>query len=58
MSDAASVLNLIKEKGIQFVDLRFTDSKGKWQHTAQDICTIDEDVFVDGIMFDGSSIAG
>ncbi len=58
MSDAASVLNLIKEKGIQFVDLRFTDTKGKWQHTAQDICTIDEDVFVDGIMFDGSSIAG
>ncbi|MBL4841863.1 MAG: type I glutamate--ammonia ligase [Thalassospira sp.] len=58
MSDAASVLKLIKEKGIQFVDLRFTDSKGKWQHTAQDICTIDEDVFVDGIMFDGSSIAG
>jgi len=58
MSDAASVLNLIKEKGIQFVDLRFTDTKGKWQHTAQDICTIDEDVFVDGIMFDGSSISG
>ena len=58
MSDAASVLKLIKEKGIQFVDLRFTDTKGKWQHTAQDICTIDEDVFVDGIMFDGSSIAG
>ena len=58
MSDAESVLKLIEEKGIQFVDLRFTDSKGKWQHTTQESSTITEDVFEEGIMFDGSSIAG
>ena len=37
---------------------RFTDPRGKWQHTAQHVSTIDEDAFRDGIMFDGSSIAG
>ena len=40
------------------MDLRFTDPRGKWQHTAQYVTTMDEDVFVDGIFFDGSSIAG
>jgi glutamine synthetase len=59
MSEAiAKVMDLIKEKEVKYVDLRFTDPRGKWQHTAQDISTIDEDVFTDGIMFDGSSIAG
>jgi len=54
----ADVLKVIKEQDIPFIDLRFTDPRGKWQHTAQTPETIDEDVFVDGIMFDGSSIAG
>ncbi|MSP30156.1 MAG: glutamine synthetase, partial [Acetobacteraceae bacterium] len=54
----AKVLQLIKEHGVEYVDLRFTDPRGKWQHTAQHVSTIDEDVFRDGIMFDGSSIAG
>jgi glutamine synthetase len=59
MSEAiAKVMDLIKEKEVKYVDLRFTDPRGKWQHTAQDVSTIDEDVFTDGIMFDGSSIAG
>jgi glutamine synthetase len=58
MSDVASVLSTIKEQGIEFVELRFTDTKGKWQHTAQTADTIDESVFEDGIMFDGSSISG
>ncbi len=59
MSDAISkVLEMIKENDVAFVDLRFTDPRGKWQHTAQHVSTIDEDVFEDGIMFDGSSIAG
>ena len=58
MSDVASVLKMIKEEGIEFVELRFTDTKGKWQHTAQTAVTIDESVFEDGLMFDGSSIAG
>lgn len=59
MSDAVSkVMEMIKENDVQYVDFRFTDPRGKWQHTAQHVSTIDEDVFKDGIMFDGSSIAG
>ncbi|PCJ60361.1 MAG: type I glutamate--ammonia ligase [Rhodospirillaceae bacterium] len=58
MSNAKEVLQMIKENDVKYVDLRFTDPRGKWQHTAQAITTIDEDVFVDGFMFDGSSIAG
>jgi glutamine synthetase len=58
MSDAKKVFDLIKEHDVKYVDLRFTDPRGKLQHTAQHVSTIDEDVFTDGIMFDGSSIAG
>src|ERR1700735_5436109 len=54
----SKVLDLIKENGVEYVDLRFTDPKGKWQHTAQHISTVDEDSLRDGFMFDGSSIAG
>src|ERR1035437_6214141 len=49
---------LLREHSVEYVDLRFTDPRGKGQHTAQHISTIDEDVFRHGIMFDGSSIAG
>jgi len=55
---AKKVMDLIKEHDVQYVDLRFTDPRGKWQHTAQHISTIDDDFFENGIMFDGSSIAG
>ena len=58
MTDAKKVLEMIKEHDVQYVDFRFTDPRGKWQHTAQAVRTIDEGVFEDGIMFDGSSIAG
>ncbi len=58
MSDVDNALNMIKDNDVTFVDFRFTDPRGKWQHTAQHVSTIDEDVFKDGIMFDGSSIAG
>jgi len=58
MADVDSILKIIEENGVKFVDLRFTDTKGKWQHTAQAVCTIDEDLLTDGIMFDGSSIEG
>ena len=54
----AKVLELIKENGVEYVDLRFTDPKGKWQHTAQHVSTVDADTLKDGFMFDGSSIAG
>ena len=52
------VLKAIQDNDVRHVDLRFTDPRGKWQHTAQYVTTMDEDVFVDGIFFDGSSIAG
>ncbi len=57
--DAVSkVMEMIKEHSVEYVDLRFTDPRGKWQHTAQHVSTVNEDVFTDGFMFDGSSIAG
>ncbi len=55
---ASSVLNLIKENEVKFVDLRFTDTKGKEQHVTVPVNQITEDFFEDGKMFDGSSIAG
>ena len=52
------VLNLIKEKEVTFVDLRFTDTIGKEQHVTLPTSQVDEDMFADGKPFDGSSIAG
>jgi hypothetical protein len=57
-ADVKKVLQMIKEKDIKYVDLRFTDPRGKWQHLAHAVETINEDVFEEGLMFDGSSIAG
>ena len=57
-SGANKALEMMREHSVEYVDLRFTDPRGKWQHTAQHVSTIDEDAFRDGIMFDGSSIAG
>ncbi|GIK35715.1 MAG: glutamine synthetase [Gammaproteobacteria bacterium] len=54
----ADVLNLIKEKDAKFVDLRFTDTRGKEQHVTIPARLADESLFEDGKMFDGSSIAG
>ncbi|HLO75479.1 MAG TPA: type I glutamate--ammonia ligase [Magnetospirillum sp.] len=56
--DVKKVLDLIKEHDVKYVDFRFTDPKGKWQHTAQHVSTVDEGMLTEGIMFDGSSIAG
>ena len=55
---AADVLKLIKETDAKFVDFRFTDTKGKEQHVTVTATSVDEDVFEDGKMFDGSSISG
>tara|TARA_B110000444_G_C18466126_1_gene422522 strand:+ start:264 stop:611 length:348 start_codon:yes stop_codon:yes gene_type:complete len=52
------VLKLIKDKEIEFVDLRFTDVKGKLQHLTMDSSVVDQEMFDDGVFFDGSSIAG
>ena len=58
MQTAKDVLKAIKDNDIKYVDFRFTDPRGKWQHVTFDVSIVDEDVFADGIMFDGSSIAG
>ncbi len=55
---AADVIGMIKDNNIKFVDFRFTDTKGKEQHVTVPAHSIDEDLFEDGKMFDGSSIAG
>lgn len=54
----SDVLSMMKEKDVKFVDFRFTDTRGKEQHVSVPAHTVDEDVFTDGKMFDGSSIAG
>ena len=54
----AAILDMIKEKEIEWVDLRFTDPKGKWQHLTMVAGVIDDDMLTDGFMFDGSSIEG
>ena len=55
---AQKALDLIKESEAKFVDLRFTDTKGKEQHVSIPTHQVDEDFFEEGKMFDGSSIAG
>ncbi|MEQ1929851.1 MAG: type I glutamate--ammonia ligase [Parvularculaceae bacterium] len=53
-----AVLKRIKDKEIRYVDLRFTDPRGKWQHVTFDKDLVDEEFLSEGTMFDGSSIAG
>src|SRR5258707_10516991 len=58
---AASIKNvmaMIKEHDVKYVDFRFTDPRGKWQHLSHHIRTINENFLAEGVMFDGSSIAG
>ncbi len=52
------VLNTIKEEDVAYVDIRFTDTRGKVQHVTVDVDLVDEDFLEEGFMFDGSSIAG
>ena len=58
MKTAQDVLKYIKDNDVKYVDFRFTDPRGKWQHVTFDITLIDEEIFSEGTMFDGSSIAG
>ncbi|MEY4270365.1 MAG: hypothetical protein RLZZ58_1581, partial [Pseudomonadota bacterium] len=52
------IIKRIEDNEIEWVDLRFTDPKGKWQHLTMCAGVIDEDSLEDGLMFDGSSIEG
>src|SRR5436305_15278525 len=58
MKTGKDVLKAIKDNDVKYVDLRFTDPRGKWQHVTFDISMVDEELFAEGTMFDGSSIAG
>ncbi|MGQ7791952.1 type I glutamate--ammonia ligase [Faunimonas sp. B44] len=58
MTDASDVLKMMRENDVKYVDLRFTDPKGKMQHVTMDVSIVDEEMFAEGVMFDGSSIAG
>src|SRR5262249_5366877 len=51
-------LKLMKDKEAKFLDLRFTDTKGKLQHVTADASAVNEAMFAEGYAFDGSSIAG
>jgi glutamine synthetase len=58
MATASDVLKQIKDEEIEWVDLRFTDPKGKWQHLTMVASVIGDTELTDGLMFDGSSIEG
>lgn len=58
MASSADVLKMIKDNDIKFVDLRFTDTRGKEQHTSVPAKYFDAAKFEEGHAFDGSSIAG
>lgn len=58
MSDNETLLRTIREEEIEYVDLRFVDPKGKLQHVTIVADLVDEDFLDEGMMFDGSSIAG
>ena len=53
-----NIQKIIKDKEIDYVDLRFTDPRGKLQHVTMDAKVVDDDMLEEGIFFDGSSIAG
>ena len=55
---ASDFFKMIKDNDAKFVDLRFTDTRGKEQHVTIPARTVGESFFEDGQMFDGSSIAG
>ncbi|MGH1420371.1 MAG: type I glutamate--ammonia ligase [Hyphomonas sp.] len=55
---ADKLFKLMKEKDVQYVDLRFTDPRGKLQHVSFHKNMIEDDFFTEGQMFDGSSISG
>ena len=55
---AGNVMKMIKDKGVKYVDFRFTDTRGKEQHVTTPVHQVDESIFEEGKMFDGSSIAG
>jgi glutamine synthetase len=58
MSTPKTVMALAKEAGAKMVDLKFVDTFGTWQHFTCPIAELTEEVFAEGLGFDGSSIRG
>ena len=58
MTTVSEALKAFRDSGAKYLDLRFTDVKGKWQHLTMDGTVVDEDLLNNGVFFDGSSIAG
>ena len=58
MSAIDDVMAKLKEHEVKYVDFRFTAPRGKWQHLAHHVRTITPEFLDEGVMFDGSSIAG
>lgn len=56
--NSTEVMKMIQENEVRFVDLRFTDTRGKEQHVGLPVSAFEEDHFEQGHPFDGSSIAG
>ncbi|MHA6344195.1 type I glutamate--ammonia ligase [Roseivivax sp. CAU 1761] len=54
----SDVLKLMKDEDVAYVDIRFTDPRGRLQHVTLMADQVDEDFLEEGFMFDGSSIAG
>ncbi|MGC9326597.1 MAG: glutamine synthetase, partial [Candidatus Hinthialibacter sp.] len=52
------ILNMVKEKSIKFIDFKFQDFPGTWQHFTVPSHCLEEDSFEDGYGFDGSSMRG
>ncbi len=55
---AAEILNYIEEQEVQFIDLNFTDIRGKWQHITKHKSSFTKESITNGVVFDGSSVAG
>ncbi|NBR89574.1 MAG: type I glutamate--ammonia ligase [Rhodobacteraceae bacterium] len=55
---AKDLIKMIKDEDVEYVDIRFTDPRGKLQHVTVVADLVDEDFIEEGFMFDGSSIAG
>ena len=53
-----NVFQMIEEHNVRFIDLRFTDPRGKWQHMTLPAHGLEQDTFEEGFAFDGSSIDG
>lgn len=58
VKNASELLKYIEENDTQYVDLYFTDTKGKLQHLTMHVSVVDKDMLQEGVMIDGSSIAG